>query len=145
MDSTLFLDSKLLNFTVLETSARKLPEPKSSKIDKTTKISIQMGLSIDDKKKGPGHEAIYDVVIKCLTKDDEPTLFSLKYKANAIYEFKTEAEDVDDILKNESKYFFRELYNLSRDHLNDTLDRLKTNFRVPLSIPTEFEMSITKD
>lgn len=138
MDLNLFINSKIIKSSVLEINAKKLSNVSDGA---ELKVTIGIGLEFDDTKTDLGYEIIFNLSIKC-EEDGEEKHFSLKYKAKAIYEFKSATKNIEESFKKEYNYFFRESYNLNREYLNNELFKMKVNFQLPLNLPDDLKNNI---
>ncbi len=118
--------------------AEKLTPPSE---DSALKIGIGVGLHFDDEKKDLGYEVTYNLTISC-EENKKEKLCKLDYSTKVTYEIEGKSEDIKDQFRKEHVYFVRELYNMTRDELNDILYKMKVRLQLPLSLPDEFILNM---
>jgi len=140
MNSNIFIGSKLLKLTVLEINCKKLDTPSEKSL---LKIFVEMGIDFNDEKTDQGYEFVYNISIKCKEDDDEK-LFSLNYTAKAIYDIKSDSDNISKKFEKVKDNFLRELYMMALDYLNNTLFRMKVRFQLPAYLPKDVKEKTKK-
>lgn len=135
MDTNLFINSDLVRLIVLEVNFKKLSFPSDGA---ELQVLINAGINLNEEKTNDGYEIIYKTEIKC-EEEGEEKLFSLKYVAKATYKIECAENEIKEEFEKVSPYFMRELYNITREYLNEMLFKSKIRFSLPLSLPDDFK------
>ncbi len=135
MNSNLFIDSVLSGLTVIEINCKRLESPSKGT---ELKVVIGAGLNLNEKKTGTGYEMIYSTEIT-FEDGEEPKLCSFKYAARAIYQIDCSEDNIKKAFEETYPYFMRELYNLTREHINETLQKSRIKFALPMGMPENFK------
>jgi len=134
----IFTQSKIRKIALQKIKAEKLVLPSK---DSALKIGIGVGLYFDDKKKDLGYEVTYNLTISC-EENKKEKLCKLDYSTKVTYEIAGKSEEIEDQFRKEHVSFVRELYNMTRDELNDILYKMKVRLQLPLSLPEEFILNM---
>jgi len=134
----IFTQSKIRKIALQKIKAEKLVLPSK---DSALKIGIGVGLHFDDKKKDLGYEVTYNLTISC-EENKKEKLCKLDYSTKVTYEIAGKSEEIEDQFRKEHVSFVRELYNMTRDELNDILYKMKVRLQLPLSLPEEFILNM---
>lgn len=118
--------------------AEKLAPPSKNS---SLKIAIGVGLHFDDEKKDLGYEVTFNLTISC-EENKKAKLCKLDYLTKVTYEIEGKSEEIEDKFRSEHLSFVRELYNMTRDELNDILYKMKVRFQLPLNLPEDLILSM---
>lgn len=140
MTGNIFIDSKLKKFGTLRLDYKRVASPSTNS---ELKIGASIGLRLNESKTAEGYEIRYQLGINCHEGEDK-RIFFLEYEAVTIYEIACEDGSVVKEFDRCYDYFLRELYNMTRDYLNDVLIKANINFSLPLSMPEELKRNIKR-
>lgn len=135
MEPNIFTDSVLAGLTVLEINCKRLTSPSESG---QLKAVIGAGVNFNEKKTDAGYEIIYSTEIS-FEENEEPKLCSFKYAAKAVYQIDCPEDCIKKAFEETYPYFMRELYNLTREHINETLQKSRVKFALPIGMPDDFK------
>jgi len=140
MVSKIFDTSKLENVSLLEMTCKKLEAPsKKSYLN----IQILFDLSLEKIADKNNYSLTMSIKIKCEENGNEK-LFSLIHRIRATYSTKDTGKINDDSITKEIQLFLSQLYLLSRDDINNILNKMKVRFQMPFNIPDEIKADIKK-
>lgn len=140
MASKIFDTSKLENVSLLEMTCKKLETPsKKSYLN----IQILFDLSLEKIADKNNYSLTMSIKIKC-EENEKEKLFSLIHRIRATYSTKDTGKINDDSITKEIQLFLSQLYLLSRDDINNILNKMNVRFQMPFSIPDEIKADIKK-
>ncbi len=132
MESKLFFKSKITDIALMEIYCKKLEKP-SKKDD--LKIQILIGLQFHGyEEESNEFESTLNIGINC-EEDAEKKLFSFEQSIKVRYRSEIQEIVTEENFNNEIDLFLRELYSLSREDINITLNKMNIKFKLPYNFP----------
>jgi hypothetical protein len=132
MGLKLFSKTKITNITLMEIKCKKLEKPLKKN---DLKVQILIGLQFHEHEEESNEfESILNIWISC-EEDAEKKLFSFEQSVKARYRAETQDIVTEGNFNNEIDLFLRELYNLSREDINITLNKMNIKFKLPYNFP----------
>jgi hypothetical protein len=137
MHSNIFIDSVLARLTLMEINCKRLESPPKGA---GLRVVIGAGLNLNEKKTTTGYDMVYSTDIT-FEEGDETKLCSLKYATRATYKIDCSEENIKKEFKKTYPYFMRELYNLTREQINETLHKSGVKFSLPIGLPDDLKQA----
>lgn len=141
MQLKIFDNSILQEIILLKLSCEKLETP-----EKGTPINIHVTfeLALDKVISNKNYTLLMSIIIDCETSNTTMKLFNLFYKVRATYETENIEKVNEESIGEEIKLFFNQLFLLSRDDINNLLNKMNVKFQMPFNAPDNVEVK-TKD
>jgi hypothetical protein len=134
MESKLYSISSLNKIVLQEMNCKKIEAPEKGSI---LNIQIYFDLKLGDIKKNESFDVLMSLKIRCNEegKEEDPRLFSLSHKIRSVYLTSDTKLVSEKNLTTDNYLFLKELFLLTREDINNALNKMNINFQLPYTLP----------